>query len=317
MTYGLQIGAQGKEEIEISRHGMGQGLLISAHRTMEAATLEKSWILRLVADGGYLVLRGFSPSIERFSALVRSVCSRTMLDPAREFSAGMTVQKVDIGTGEIGLHVEHGTNPLTPHLTWFFCRRAARKGSQTTVCDGYRVWDALSVETRRLFRSNDIAYSRNIEEAKWRALASYLLGGAKRDDEITVDDIVELAKAFGDGFQVKPNDDGSIYYVYRVPAAHATLFGTRLAFANSILGPSYHYEKPRITFADGTLLPGDVIAEIDSVSSALIEEIDWQDGDIAIIDNTRVMHGRRAVLDPERREIFVALGYVDSAMPPA
>ena len=125
-------------------------------------------------------------------------------------------------------------------------------------------------------------------------------------------DIVELAAAFGDGFQVRPNDDGSIYYIYRVPAAHTTLFGTRLSFANSILGPSYHYEKPSITFADGTSIPDDVIAEIDSVSAARTEDIDWCDGDVVIIDNTRVMHGRRAVLDPERREIFVALGYVDS-----
>jgi hypothetical protein len=240
-----------------------------------------------------------------------------MLDPAREFDGGTTVQKVDIGTGAIGPHVEHGTNPLTPHLTWFFCSRAARQGSQTTVCDGYRVWDALSPATQQLFLAQDISYSRNIDEPRWRALASYILGGAKPDDQITVDDIVELAAAFGDGFQVRPNDDGSIYYVYRVQAAHTTLLGTRLAFANSILGPSYHYEKPSITFADGTSIPGGVIAEIDSVIASLTEEIDWQDGDVAIIDNTRVMHGRRAVLDPERREIFVALGYVDSASPAA
>lgn len=220
------------------------------------------------------------------------------------------MQKVDIGTDAIGLHVEHGTNPLTPHLTWFYCERAATKGSQTTVCDGYRVWEALSPATRELF-TTDIAYSRNITEKTWRSLVSYVLNGSKPDDEIVVDDLVNLAKLFGETFQVRPNEDGSVHYDYRVPAAHPTLFGSRLAFANSILGPSFHYERPRITFADGTEFRADVIAEIESVTADLTDDIDWTDGDVAIIDNTRVMHGRRPVLDRDRN-ISVALGYVDT-----
>ncbi|MGR3520867.1 MAG: TauD/TfdA family dioxygenase [Roseovarius sp.] len=38
-------------------------------------------------------------------------------------------------------------------------------------------------------------------------------------------------------------------------------------------------------------------------------EINWQDGDIAVIDNTRVMHGRRAIKDADR-QLFIGMGRV-------
>ncbi|MFG3284537.1 TauD/TfdA family dioxygenase [Streptomyces sp. NPDC048111] len=295
-----------------SGHGNGTGTLVTAGEGQALDALDRSWVLDQLATSGYLVLRGFAPTIEQFSGLVNSVCTRTTLDPAREFSEGRTVQKVDLGTDAVGLHTEHGTNPLTPDLTWFMCESAARVGSQTTVCDGYAVWENLTERTRELFARQDILYSRNIAEQAWRALASNLLNGSKPDSEITVHDLIDLAKLFGeDKLQIRANDDGSIHYVYKVPAAHPTLFGERLAFANSILGPSYHYEKPRIAFADDTEIPAQALEDIEKVTASLTEDIDWQDGDVAIVDNTRVMHGRRAIEDADRRKIYVALGYVD------
>jgi alpha-ketoglutarate-dependent taurine dioxygenase len=43
-----------------------------------------------------------------------------------------------------------------------------------------------------------------------------------------------------------------------------------------------------------------VIAEYTEVSEKVTEEIQWEDGDIVLIGNTRVMHGRRAITEPER-----------------
>ncbi|MFJ5712435.1 MULTISPECIES: TauD/TfdA family dioxygenase [unclassified Streptomyces] len=301
-----------QHDLVLSRHGSGSGTLITSENGRALDSLDREWLLEELARSGHLVLRGFAPSIEQFNALVTTVCTRTTLDPAREFSEGTTVQKVDLGTDAVGLHTEHGTNPLTPDVTWFFCESAARAGSQTTVCDGYDVWDRLAPETRALFERQEILYSRNIAEHAWRALASSLLNGSKPDDEITVDDLIGLAALFGeDKLHIRANDDGSIHYVYKVAAAHPTLFGERLAFANSILGPSYHYEAPRIAFADDSEIPQEALADIEKVTAELTENIEWQDGDVAIVDNTRVMHGRRAIEDADRRKIFVALGYVD------
>lgn len=73
-----------------------------------------------------------------------------------------------------------------------------------------------------------------------------------------------------------------------------------LAWANSIFGPSCNYEAPESRFADGRQIPAGVLGELTGITEALTEEISWQDGDVVLIDNSRVMHGRRAITGSRR-----------------
>jgi alpha-ketoglutarate-dependent taurine dioxygenase len=260
-------------------YGTGTGMLVTAAAGTRLADIEPAELLELLRPAGFLILRGFELDIDGFSQLVRRASSRVTLDPARSFS-GDVAQKVDAGFDEVGLHCENGNAPLLPHLTWFFCERAASTGSQTTVCDGHRVWDALPAAARDAFTAHDIVYTRRM--------------------------------AMSEGTTFEALDDGAIVYSFRTPAAHATLWSDRPAFANSILGPSFNYERPRIGFDDGGEIPADILAEVEHVTAELTEDIDWIDGDIALIDNTRVMHGRRAIVDPDRT-IYNALSYVAAA----
>lgn len=47
------------------------------------------------------------------------------------------------------------------------------------------------------------------------------------------------------------------------------------------------------------------------MTALVTENLDWQHGDAAVIDNTRVMHGRRAITDPDRT-IYNALSYIEA-----
>ncbi|VEA66782.1 Taurine catabolism dioxygenase TauD, TfdA family [Serratia plymuthica] len=106
------------------------------------------------------------------------------------------------------------------------------------------------------------------------------------------------------------NDDGAIRYQFRTPAIRASRINPLEAnnFANSIFGPSNNYEKPVITFADGEAIPADLLEEADAVCDRFTYDIGWQHGDVVLIDNTRVMHGRRRIED-KSRTIFNALSY--------
>ncbi|MET7669457.1 TauD/TfdA family dioxygenase [Micromonospora luteifusca] len=292
----------------MTRYGTGTGLLCSGPDGATLTDLDPPTVTRLHSQAGFILFRGFRTDLESFSALVHALSGRITLDPAREFHGGDVAQKVDAGEAAVGLHIENGNSPFAPDLTWFYCKRAAAAGSETTVCDGYRVWDAFGAETRKRFAAQDIAYSRRVEEHRWKAFVNHQLGGAKPVDEITVGDMRALVTGPGRTI-IEPLADGAIRYEFQVPAAHDTLFGTRLAFANSILGPSYNYEKPRITFADGSEFPPEVLDEVRERTAELTEDIAWQDGDVALIDNTRVMHGRREILDPART-IFNAQSYL-------
>ncbi|WP_327066176.1 AMP-binding protein [Kitasatospora sp. NBC_01302] len=294
---------------DVRPYGTGTGKLVQpAPGRTTLADLDPRQTIDLLAESGFLVLRGFDPSIEDFSLFVKQHSDRVTLDPARSFHGGDVAQKVDAGTDELGLHIENGNSPFIPDLTWFLCEKAAASGSQTTVCDGYRVWDAATEADRAAF-AQDIVYARRVEEAKWRQFVVHQLGGVKTVEEVTFADFQQLAAVGGEGTTVTELPDGAVHYAFRTPAARPTLFGARLSWANSIFGPSFNYEKPTITFADGSELPAGLVERLKELTDELTEELDWQDGDVVLVDNTRVMHGRRAITDPART-IYNAQSYL-------
>jgi alpha-ketoglutarate-dependent taurine dioxygenase len=295
--------------VKTTPYGTGSGLLVEPAEGGTLADIDPKILRDLLAEAGFLLLRGFESDMDSFTGLVQSTSTSTTLDPARDFYSEVA-QKVDAGFDEVGLHTENGNSPFRSHLAWFFCEKAASSGSQTTVCDGYRVWDAFTPAVREAFAAQDIVYSRYVSEPQWRAMAHHLMGRSKPADEIKIDELLALAGGLP-GTEILPQDDGGIRYSFRTPAADATVFGSRLSFANSILGPSFNYEKPKITFADGTELPEDLLAEVAATTARLTENLDWRDGDAAVIDNTRVMHGRRAITDPDRT-IYNALSYIQA-----
>ena len=61
--------------------------------------------------------------------------------------------------------------------------------------------------------------------------------------------------------------------------------------------------------ADGAPVTPDEIEEIREIAEEFTHEINWQDGDIAFLDNTRVMHGRRAIADANRN-LFIGMGQI-------
>jgi alpha-ketoglutarate-dependent taurine dioxygenase len=277
----------------------GGPLITAAVPGTSPETIGKDDLLAAVARDGYVLLRGFASGITEFGELVRRVSVRTTLDPARTFH-GDIVQAIDPGDHAIPLHSENSTTPFAPDLVWFYCAKAAATGSQTTVADGYRVWNALTPAARRAFSAQDVVFAREVPGPIWRTMVSHLMGGAKRPQDVEFADLHRILG--GDpALTLESRPGGAVYYAFRTPAVHRTRFGDRPAFCNSLLNPgTEHYAKPELTFADGSPVPDALLAEVAEAGEAVTEEIDWRDGDVVVVDNTRVMHGRRAVLDPAR-----------------
>jgi hypothetical protein len=57
------------------------------------------------------------------------------------------------------------------------------------------------------------------------------------------------------------------------------------------------------------------MAEVKATSDRITAPIDWTQGDIAILDNTRFMHGRNAITDVAERRIATYFGYLKFAIP--
>ncbi len=297
----------------VTPHTKCSGAIVTTSERIEITAIGRDFLLDLLIQYGYLVLSGFDTDIDAFSSLVRQTSGRISLDPARSFN-GNTAQKVDAGTGPVGLHCENGNSPFWPELCWFYCDREPRVGSQTTVCDGYLVYDDLSPKVRVDFSKQDIVYSRNVSQKMWKEYVLHALAeqknGPKQLEQVTIAHLQGLMTS-GKGSNVTLNEDNSVFYRFSTQAIRRSVISgdTRLAFANSIFGPSYNYETPVITFADGTPIHTNMLSEVDAVCDRHTYEVGWHTGDVVLIDNTRVMHGRRHIEDTNR-VIYTALSYL-------
>lgn len=298
--------------MEIKPHTESCGVVATPHSSERLDEIDRAKILNILALNGYIVFRNYNVGINGFSDLVRKTSSRISLDPARSFK-GDTAQKVDAGTDPVGLHCENGNSPFWPDLCWFYCEREPKIGSQTTVCDGASVYESLSEDAQKAITAQNIVYSRRVAENHWKTYAlNALLGldGSKNNiDEIEIDDLLNLAEN-SPGTAIQLNDDNSIQYRFETPAVRLSSIShsKRLSFANSIFGPSYNYEAPAITFADGSPIEDALLEELKAECDRWARDVGWVAGDIVLIDNTRVMHGRRRIEDQDR-VIYNALSY--------
>ncbi len=253
---------------------------------------------------GWALMRGFEHDLEKFSDLVGRFCSKLTFDPAREFS-GDTSQKVDAGIGAIGLHIENGNTPFPPDVVAFYSRKSAKVGSQTTLCDGADIYNGLSEILKKRF-SRPIIVSRTLPENLWKQYIANEHPQLTKAEEVTELHLQELMNMLP-GQSGDINDKGELYY--RLCFSPVLKSSGHAAFANAILGPSFNYEKPKYHFEDGTELSEELVTELRDLAEKFTMELSWQDGDMILIDNTRVMHGRRAIEgDPKERQLVIAMG---------
>lgn len=60
-----------------------------------------------------------------------------------------------------------------------------------------------------------------------------------------------------------------------------------------------------VTFGDGSILPEDKIHRIIEIQQELCYDVQWRHGDVLLIDNFAIQHGRRPY-DTTRRNIFIS-----------
>jgi hypothetical protein len=82
---------------------------------------------------------------------------------------------------------------------------------------------------------------------------------------------------------------------------HLPKFLDTRVFANNILH-NFRQGIPLTypTFEDGATIPEDLVLEIGAAAGNCVIDLQWRDQDLLMLDNTRFMHGRRAIIDPKR-----------------
>lgn len=257
---------------------------------------------------GALLLRNFNFDVPSFRRFAERLCTtsvynespnRALLDPESN------IQSVDLGTEAFPLHPELSREPWRPDACLFACFSPPANGGETTVCDGVEIVRRLSPARVAEMRQRQLVY---LQVAAPRVL-EFWLGTATPSRGQLASPPSQCPYFFLEG-------GGRIIRGFSRPMLHKPMFHDGPAFGNFLLfARDYQGVSNFPELDDGQLVPDEWLDAIREAAAPITHAHAWHRGDILILDNSRYMHGRRAIADPHDRTIASYFGYVDFAPP--
>ncbi|MCA1615989.1 MAG: TauD/TfdA family dioxygenase [Acidobacteria bacterium] len=95
-------------------------------------------------------------------------------------------------------------------------------------------------------------------------------------------------------------EDNILYLDHVADSLKSPKFTDREAFVNNSIFYHTKGEPGMAVFEDGEQFPAWLVEELTSLAASLTAEVNWQKDDLLMFDNTRMLHGRRELLDDER-----------------
>lgn len=285
---------------------------------MELASEHKKLLRqRLVLHGGIL-FRGFSGvDIDTFRKLIVALSGSPLEYQERSSPRHEVGQSIYTSTDHppkrsIFLHNEQSYNVKWPLHIYFYCAVAASAGGATPLADCRKVYRHISKSTREKLESGGYCYARHFSDflgLPWRE--------AFQTDQVSM--VEEYCRVNDIDFKWGEDDTLSTRQVRPVirrhPETGETIWFNHLTFFNvSTLGKEaaeavLSFGKDQLPnntyYADGSDLEPEVYAELRSAYLAEQVSFPWQAGDVLMLDNMLVAHGREPFTPP--REVIVGM----------
>jgi alpha-ketoglutarate-dependent taurine dioxygenase len=279
----------------------------------------------LLLASGAVLFRGFAVAdADGFGAVTRS-----LPDPLLEYtyrSTARTEQANRIFTSteypadqEILMHNENSYATSWPARLWFCCLVPAADGGATPLADSRAVLRAIDPGLRARVRERGVLYVRNYSDfvdLPWREVFQT----SARDE------VERYCRSAGIAFDWRPDGGLTTRQVAQGVTRHrvtgepvwfnqAHLFhpsGLPDALREALLDVVDEDELPRQAFyGDGTPFATGELAHIRDVYREAATDFGWRAGDVLLVDNVLVAHGRRAYAGP--RKVLVAMAGRDGA----
>lgn len=277
---------------------------------------------KLLHHGGIL-FRGFDVgSVDRFEEL-SEVLSGDLMDytyrstPRREVSGRVYTSTEYPADQSIPMHNEMSYSRQWPLRIAFFCAVAADEGGATPIADSRRVYQEIDPEVREKFAERGVLYVRNYSpdlDIPWQEVF-------QTDDKAGVERFCER-----EGIEIEWREGGALRtrQVCQGVASHpetgedvwfnqAHLFHvSRLDpdLARTLIAERGEEGLPRNTYyGDGTPIEPEALAEIERVYGELSLPVDWQPGDLVLLDNMLAAHGRHPFAGQRRILVSMAGSY--------
>jgi len=199
----------------------------------------------------------------------------------------------------IYLHHEMAQTPIYPSRLFFFCEQPAEQGGQTPLCRSDWLLARLTEQCPRFVHDCE---ARGLRYTNVMPSANDPGSGMGRSWQSTfgVATRAEAEQRMAQlGYEFEWLDDGCLRATTpRLPAIRRLPDGRR-SFFNQLIAAHQGWKDTRndpsksITHGDGTPLDASAVAAAVEIAEQLSFDVSWQRGDVALLDNYLVMHGRR------------------------
>ena len=211
----------------------------------------------------------------------------------------------------IYLHHEMAQTPLYPSKLFFSCLIAPKTGGATPLCRSDIVFERLSEAEPELvasLREHGVRYSNTMPAAddptsgQGRSWRSTLSCDTRETAEARLDDL---------GYGYVWNDDGTLRVTSPALPAIRRLPDGSDSFFNQLIAAFRGWKDARndpsksVTLGNGDPLDVRALQTAIDLADELSLDLHWQVGDVALLDNYRVMHGRRPYTG--KRRVVAAL----------
>jgi len=212
---------------------------------------------------------------------------------------------------EIFLHHEMAQTPLFPRYLFFCCEQAAAVGGATPLCRSDVLLQRLQARLPRFIercREKGACYSLVMPGVADQASGQ---GRSWRDTlGVTSRESAEARlTALDYQWQWLPEECLAVT-TPALPLVRRTSAGQEVFF-NQLIAAFCGWQDQRneqsrsVTYGDGSTIDEEDLKEATDIAYDLSFDLNWQTGDVALIDNDRVMHGRRPFQG--RRSVLASL----------
>ena len=214
---------------------------------------------------------------------------------------------------EIFLHHEMAQTPIYPHHIFFFCKSTSEKGGETPLCRSDHLYDAIYRENESLlknFEKYGVIYNSIMSDGdelvsgQGRSWQKTL--GVKNKNEAEI----KLAQL---GYEWTWMQGNNLSVTTCTFEAIKTLKDGRKSFFNQVIAASLGWKKSSenevspVRYGNGDEIDLSAIDLIAELANSLTFLRSWEENDILLVDNFRVMHGRKPFSGRRVREVLVSL----------
>ncbi len=281
----------------------------------------RSWIEARLLRHGALLLRGFAVhTAAHFERLCTTVEPELLNYAGGDSPRTAVTAKVYTSTEypahlEIPLHNELSYRHHWPRKLFFFCLQAPGEGGETSLADSRRILAAIDSGVKRRFMEKQVAYVQNLHDG-W-GLGNSWQDTFETDDRSAVE---SHCRATGTEFRwteqglwtrtvcpavITHPDTGEPLWFNQADLWHVSSRGGK--YQDAMLRLFGEAALPsNACYGDGSPLE---IEDLDAIRRACRDTevvFPWRKGDVLLVDNLLVAHGRKPFNG--QRRILVAMG---------